>query len=423
MNSWRSKLAISGKTKFFIPLADQCVVSATNFFLGIFVVRICGVQQFGAFNICISLALTTTVLQTSLILLPYAIYRNRISENDRKITIGESLNLFVFILLFSYIVCYCYVILVDVNTITRSDNIFTICFFFYVAGFHFREFCRSICVSDSNFFIQFLVGTTASTIIFLILFGLFIYNNEITISSIFMAATIANICGALIWFKIYRSQIAFSFRLSHNILTKNWRVGRWILASNAPFMINLYVSIWSVSILLGPREVGIFAASNTLVMIVNPAVTAFYNFILPQASNIFGKNERAYLYHFILKSAKFIGFFLGIFCLFICIFGDWLLIQIYGPMFAGNRITISLLSIAVLIRSVSMPLHVGLLVSEKAYINTYGNFLALIINLSMNVVLIPAFGVVGSAVATILGEVIASAVRWSAFYRLTHHRI
>ena len=355
-----------------------------------------------------------------MILLPYAVYRNRITEEDRREAIGESLKQCVIILLLITLFSYIYIFLFLPNIIPKPE-IFIFGFLIFLIGSHLREFCRGICIGDSRFLIILLIDVVISGTLFLILLSLFL-STEVTVSTIFIAVASSCVCGILVWFRIYWPQITLLSGLRRNAVAENWRLGRWVLASNAPLMINMYINIWLVGALLGPREAGIIAACNALVMVVNPAITAFHNVILPHASQLGAEKGGLRLYRLIFKSAGLLGLALGAFCVLVWIFGGWLIVKIYGPSFNGQDSIVLLLAIVVLARSVSMPSQIGLLVAESAKSLLLVNLLAFFTNLIMSLILIPKVGIIGSATAAVFSEVIATAVRWLAFHRIMHSK-
>ena len=61
-----------------LSLADQAVVSATNFATGVIVARTCSREELGLYMLGFSVILLATDLQTSLISTPYMVYAPRL---------------------------------------------------------------------------------------------------------------------------------------------------------------------------------------------------------------------------------------------------------------------------------------------------------------------------------------------------------
>jgi len=77
--------------KGLVTLADQAVVSMTNFVTGVIIGRACTKDEFGLYMLGLSIMLYVTNLQTSLILTPYMILSPRLQGDAHALYTGSTL--------------------------------------------------------------------------------------------------------------------------------------------------------------------------------------------------------------------------------------------------------------------------------------------------------------------------------------------
>ena len=124
------------------------------------------------------------------------------------------------------------------------------------------------------------------------------------------------------------------------------------------------------------------------------------------------------------KTTVFLAVAMSVICLGLALFGDFALQILYdGEEYAGHGLIITLLAVATLAGTFSFAADHGLWVIERPDINFMVRAGGLAITLTVSFLLIGKWGIVGVAVARLLGMSVASAAQCTFFARLTKGRI
>lgn len=185
------------------------------------------------------------------------------------------------------------------------------------------------------------------------------------------------------------------------------------------FLFLMKIDIIMIGIYLGNEEAGIYSASSRLISIIMLFASSFFLFIYPNQTRIsFLSNKFLKFYRSLILFSFFIGlivFLGGIF------FGKFYL-EIFGENFSSSYTVLVILSF-----NVFFALILKLWV-QKEFIQT-GYFLIfllhtfiILINIFLNIYLIPLYGSPGAAYATVLSGIIAifiiNILRINEFYLL-----
>jgi O-antigen/teichoic acid export membrane protein len=142
--TWHGRIFGETARKGFWAIADQGVLSGSNFLTTIVVGRLCGASQLGAYALGVTLLVLLGGLQNSLILSPYTVFSNRGKEKDLARYAG------------SILVQQGLVTLVGMITFATAGTIVSVAggqpgvvevlwaLVITVPFFSFREFCRRI---------------------------------------------------------------------------------------------------------------------------------------------------------------------------------------------------------------------------------------------------------------------------------------
>jgi O-antigen/teichoic acid export membrane protein len=97
--------------------------------------------------------------------------------------------------------------------------------------------------------------------------------------------------------------------------------------------------------------------------------------------------------------------------------------RIFGASYSAGRVAVVLLIVGTAVQTAAAPLHS--LYLARGTDRGYAGFIAIAagLNVVANLVLIPAFGMVGAAVATILANTFLAAALWRAVARFVHQSV
>ena len=136
-------------------------------------------------------------------------------------------------------------------------------------------------------------------------------------------------------------------------------------------------------------------------MIINPTLS-------PIVSKLHTAGQRVRLQRGITRVAR-IGLLLSLpVALFLIIFGDWFL-SLFGPGYTEGEIALGILSVGQVINVAAGSVAMILVMTGNERIAALGVAMSTIVNISLNAILIPVWGIEGAAIATT-----TSIVLWNA---------
>lgn len=164
---------------------------------------------------------------------------------------------------------------------------------------------------------------------------------------------------------------------------------------------------------LGRDEVGLYSFAYRLALVMNVLAVAFNSAWIPKSIKTYYNNEYKDYYGRILSAL------ISVSCLILIVvslFANYLFkihlsnIPFINPLYSSGIIILPFVMVGYIFTAISYYYSVYPYVSNKSYHFLIADFLALFINISINIILIPKIGILGAAIAT------AAALFSSAFY-------
>ena len=185
-----------------------------------------------------------------------------------------------------------------------------------------------------------------------------------------------------------------------------------ILRISAPMMITMSIVLimgWTDTLMLGALmentdSVGVYNVALKLSTTIGLALMAVNSVSTPRYAEFFGKNEMEKLNTVIRQSTKLV-FWLSLPMCLICIVVPGWVLSFFGNDFRAGAISLVLLSIGRFISSACGS--VGYILQMTGHEKTIQNIMvfACILNILLNYIFIPRYGINGSAFATMLSTI------------------
>jgi len=230
-------------------------------------------------------------------------------------------------------------------------------------------------------------------------------------------------CGvaALSWL-VWEREI-FAVRLSQVIsdLHRNWSLGKWFFAGTLVFLMSTQLFIWFLNGFHGTAPTGVLAACMGIVFLSNPFFIGMGNLVGPKASQAYAFGGAKEVRIVVFKSSVLLAAAMGLFCLMILVFGEQLLVFIYGSKYAGNGAVVSVLALGNMSAAITMPATHGLLVIDRPKADFKVNLIFLGITLTLGLWLVQSYGVLGVAFGLLAGKFTVLITRWTTFTMLVSH--
>lgn len=258
-------------------------------------------------------------------------------------------------------------------------------------------------------------GSALQSIVFLVLGLIFIYIG-LGVTGLIYANLISNflmlICYvALVYNKIFR--IKFNFNRS---------TFKYLVLAGIPFgiagylnIIYSYVDRFILSILRYP-EVANYTLPYTLVMSLSFILTAYTSSVFPLFSKI-SVNKVNSIKYACEKSFKYLMILIIPMCVGTTLLADRIVYTIYGPDFTGAVPILQLLIwllMFMVVTNIGSPL---LTATHRERLNMYIILVCAILNILLNLALIPLYGAIGSSIASLLTIGLVNAVLMIYFIR------
>ena len=190
-----------------------------------------------------------------------------------------------------------------------------------------------------------------------------------------------------------------------------WMAAAWPMALTQGFQqLNRHADVLLLGLLAATVDVGVYRVAAQGALLVSLGLTALNMVAAPFAARLHVDAERHKLQKLVRRTAQAaLAFALPATLLFVA-FGDWLLVTLFGAEFRGAYWPLVVLAIGQLVNAWFGP--TGMLLNMTGFEREVTRAVAVAagMNVVLNLLLIPPFGVVGAAIATS-----ASLVFWNVW--------
>ncbi|MFQ6003576.1 MAG: flippase [Candidatus Zixiibacteriota bacterium] len=207
--------------------------------------------------------------------------------------------------------------------------------------------------------------------------------------------------------------LIFSYRkfgsIKLNVRLPEWKVfikdSVWIGISI--FLLQIYSNFDMVMLgfMKTNHEVGLYSAAYKLILFM-VAIGSFYNNSVFPLISRYAKESKPKLKRLVSKNIAFI-WMIGIgLWLVLFLFAPQLILLAYGDKYMGSVPAFQILSLTIVIGIIRLIYSSVLVAFNKIRQSLFGVGIGSLINVSLNFLLIPRYGIMGAAVATVIGEII-----------------
>jgi O-antigen/teichoic acid export membrane protein len=364
--------------------------------------------------------LTVSVIQEALVLSPFTVYLGRFTEQrEQKSYAGASLT-FQVGLTFAAMV----VVLVGATIFANAGGrpqvgIIGWCVLATIPALSMREYARRYLYAHFYAAQVFILDIAVSILQFGGM-GLAWYSGWLTPGAALLLIAAASALPATVWFLQNRQRFVAPTRsFLATEFRRHWSFGRWICISQISDLTVTHGIGWLIAAMVGTAATGLFAACNSIVLVLNPLLLGMSSILLPRASQANHRQGRNEVIRIIWKVAGLLTVSGGLLCLLVALNGELLMQVLYSPpTLDGVREIILLLALAGMIGAASHAFDNGLLVINRPEVNRAAAVSGLVMTFVIAFALTPAYGVIGTAWGVVAGTLMASAYQIVGFTRL-----
>jgi O-antigen/teichoic acid export membrane protein len=181
--------------------------------------------------------------------------------------------------------------------------------------------------------------------------------------------------------------------------------------------------LWADTLLIGAlrttREAGVYAAATRYVLVATFAIVAILQVVGPKLSELLARRDPGGAQRVYQTSTAWLVLLTWPVYITCLLFAPALL-SIFGPGFAGGRPPLLILAAAMLVATAVGPVDVVLLMAGKSWWNLANTLAALTLNIALNLVLIPRYGITGAGIAwaatVLVNNLVPLAQTWSRLH-------
>lgn len=217
-----------------------------------------------------------------------------------------------------------------------------------------------------------------------------------------IAAALATL--VVVW-RMSAAQIPVAIRRAvPKMETKRWLLsGLTIMAIAGIKVINQRVDILMVGSLLGAEPAGVYSIANRGATIVLQVSMALWTALMPTVAGLAAERDFARMGRLVRKVSLITTIVAAIPTIGLLVCAKWFL-MIFGPEFIAGEPALLVMTMAQFLVTALGPVYVVLLLNGFERLAAVGAGVSVILNVVLNALLIPKFGLVGAAIALTIGQ-------------------
>lgn len=398
-----------------IALSDQVVVSGLGFATSIIIGRESR-EMLGVYYLALSVVLFVRGIQESLIASPFKVFCHRQDKSSLPRYAGSSLihHTVVTAGVVGLLVLLAKLPLAKWLPYGFQDTILTLAI--TLPLILLRELLRQFSFASLKFSGALAIDTCVAVVQISGLWWL-ASMNQLTVARTYSIMAVA--CGgaAIGWLLTSTQRLEYDSQSVRKHWVLNWGFGRWAVAAQLVGAVAPYVIPWVLSIVQDANTTGLFAACMTLVGASRVITDAIFNLLTPKSAQAFHVGGRDELVRMLVHWGSIFALMMGFFTFGIFLFGERILVLIYGPQYAGTQWPLTILAIALWIHTIGFTCGDGLFVLERTKDNFWADVLATGLTLVACIPLIANFGLLGAALTTLVALGSGAIARFLIFRR------
>jgi len=385
-------------------IADQGFCSIVNFLTGVLVARACTKSEYGVFVLGMTILRFMTGLQNSLVSVPYTIHYPRCKDDSRATYLGSTL-------VHQLVIC----ILTAIGFFAASrffawrgaeEAMVSTMFMLSVAStaFMIREFIRLVMLAELRVWLNLAMSLFVNVATIAAIF--IAYNTEnLNSASAYLVIAVCSGVPALIVIGIYWQKMAL---VSERIMVDfkdNFHLGKWLVARSFANMGAVSIYPIALASFYGTAQAGVYGACFQLASLLNPIFMGLNIFLRPKFSHLVVNSPHA-VNRLVLRLTGLLAVLLGLVFFVMLLVGNWAMIRLYGQDYDGYRTILLVCILAVSASVLSSPVSVAIDARKQTHITFKGRMIAAIFSLTIGLVCVWQYGVLGAAVSLFIAHAI-----------------
>jgi len=200
--------------------------------------------------------------------------------------------------------------------------------------------------------------------------------------------------------------------------TRTWLAAAFPLALvSSMLIINQNTDIIMLGVFKSAEEVGVYKVVVTGAALVVFGLQAINLAISPHFARLHAQGDMERLQRLVTLSARVILLFALPVVLILVFFGDSVLIHVFGKEYISGRIPLAILAVGQLINAAMGSVGPLLMMTGHERDTARGVVISAIVNVILNLILIPPFGITGAAVSAAITLTVWNLLMWRDVHR------
>lgn len=413
-SAWNHLFSLASRDRI-LSLADQAVVSGTNFLTIFFVARWSNSSQLGIYAVTISVVLALTYFQESLVSQPYMIQRHDPEDSSAE-RAGASLALSI-VFSGTCILALSITALCLLQWMPGSETIGIIWTVAAILAFVLiRDFARRFAFAHLDM-LTALYLDLAVAIIQLSVLGWLGISGRMSAITACAALGIACVFPTAVW--LYSARAKFRIQTAHlrNVLKQTWALGKWLLAGRLTVTVQGYMVYWILMIVGGASVTGVYAACMSVLGFVNPLLTGLGNSFMPRSVLAWNTGGGPKLWREAVQNAVLVGALMATMTITVVAAGEPVMRLLYhGTEFQGLGPTLIVLALGLFFGALGTPASVALAAMHQARLIVIAATITAVVAVILVALFMTKWGLLGAAYGLLAGGLAAATGRWIPFY-------
>lgn len=388
-------------------VADQAIISGTSFVTAVVIGRCCGGGTLGVYALVTSALAILTGIQDQLITAPYVLYHHRQHGRTRARYRGS-----VLLHQWLWIAALLGLSGLLVTTVPASATGLIMGRTLAVAlpFLLLRAFVREMELAHCRM-LPLLLLDAALCGGQLLTLGVLLASGSVNLVTLYAAAGTGGLLAGGLWWSVQRATFRFCRFAVVIHWQRNWRFGRWALATHLAGCSTPYVMPWVLYAVCGESETGRLASASVVVGVANLLLSGLADFLTPRAARAYAEGGTTAL-RSVLRSMLWLSLLtIGSLCAVAALAGQWVVDLLYDGRFAGTGWIITLLTLSVLANAVGNVAGNGLWALDRPRANFVADMMTLITAIAAAPAFIHPYGATGAALSTLIACTMGAALR------------
>jgi O-antigen/teichoic acid export membrane protein len=395
-----------GRTEWV--LADQAMVSGSNFITGILLARAMGLESFGLFTLAWMTVQFVNSFQVATITSPMLSIGPKQTKEERPGYYGAVLvkQLIFSILSFTLLIAGAFLsqhIFPEWNGELLALPLATTAVAYQMQDFIRRQFfaCGQIIQAFNNDLISYV----GQLLIFLLM-------AQVTeIDSIKAIWVIGATSGLAVFVGLWGMQpVVINRHVFRKVIIRHWHFSKWLLLKVHLNQFTSYPLIWALGVFRGTEAVGILTASKNIVAVLHIIYLSLDNIVQPRASHLMVSSGLKATIHSILKITQLAGIPVIAVCLGVAFLPGQIATLFYGDILRGHEEVVVLFAVAYFLIFLEKPLAYILMALEKTRMMAMADGAKFILAITLGFPIVKIYGAMGVMSLIVIANVLGIAI-------------